>query len=138
MAITSFRGKYFFLSNYYNCRFIFDGIRYSTAEAAFQAQKTFTYEEKLKMSKMAPGESKKYIRTIPNRKDWYNVSIDMMYEVVKAKFDQNPRLKGLLLDTEDEELIEGNTWNDTFWGVYRGEGENHLGKTLMRIRDEYR
>ena len=36
------------------------------------------------------------------------------------------------------ELIEGNVWNDTFWGVCNGKGHNHLGKILMKVRDEIR
>ncbi len=57
-----------------------------------------------------------------------------------AKFTQNPDLLSKLLATGDAELIEGNTWGDRVWGVdlYRGAGENHLGKILMRIRDELR
>ncbi len=35
-------------------------------------------------------------------------------------------------------LIEGNTWRDTFWGIYEGKGENNLGKLLMKIREELR
>ena len=39
----------------------------------------------------------------------------------------------------DAELIEGNTWHDTFWGVdlKTGEGENHLGKILMALRKDF-
>jgi predicted NAD-dependent protein-ADP-ribosyltransferase YbiA (DUF1768 family) len=29
-----------------------------------------------------------------------------------------------------------NYWNDKFWGICKGVGENHLGKILMQIRDE--
>ena len=36
----------------------------------------------------------------------------------------------------DVDLIEGNTWGDTFWGQVDGKGENKLGKLLMKIRDE--
>jgi predicted NAD-dependent protein-ADP-ribosyltransferase YbiA (DUF1768 family) len=35
-------------------------------------------------------------------------------------------------------LIEGNTWNDRYWGVCRGTGKNRLGQILMRIRSEIR
>ena len=40
--------------------------------------------------------------------------------------------------TDDVELIEGNEWSDTFWGVCRGQGENWLGKILMKTRDNLR
>ncbi len=38
-----------------------------------------------------------------------------------------------LVPTADAELIEGNTWNDRFWGVCRGQGGNELGQILMRV-----
>ena len=37
--------------------------------------------------------------------------------------------------TEDAELIEGNWWKDTYWGICDGVGENRLGQMLMWIRD---
>ena len=61
---------------------------------------------------------------------------DVMYQVCKAKFLQNPDLARKLVETGDAELVEGNTWGDKVWGVCDGVGENNLGKTLMRIRDE--
>ena len=59
-----------------------------------------------------------------------------MYEIVLAKFTQNPDLKEELLATGDEHLEEGNTWGDAIWGTVDGVGENRLGKILMRVRDE--
>ena len=49
-----------------------------------------------------------------------------MYEIVLAKFTQNPDLKKKLLATGDEHLEEGNTWGDTIWGTVDGVGENRL------------
>ena len=51
---------------------------------------------------------------------------------------ENEVLKALLLATGDAELQEGNTWNDTFWGVSSktGKGKNTLGKILMKVRGE--
>jgi predicted NAD-dependent protein-ADP-ribosyltransferase YbiA (DUF1768 family) len=60
-----------------------------------------------------------------------------MEELVRRKF-ADPELAEKLLATGDEELVEGNTWNDRFWGVCRGEGRNELGKILMRVRAELR
>lgn len=46
--------------------------------------------------------------------------------------------KLMLLATGDAVLKEGNTWNDVFWGVSlkTGQGENNLGKILMRVREK--
>ena len=47
----------------------------------------------------------------------------------------NPDLREKLVATGDAELIEGNHWNDTCWGVCKGIGQNNLGKILMEVRD---
>ena len=47
-------------------------------------------------------------------------------------------LRAKLLATGDAELIEGNYWHDTFWGMCNGKGENHLGRLLMEVRSELR
>lgn len=44
----------------------------------------------------------------------------------------------MLLRTGEQDLIEGNDWGDTFWGVDQGIGDNHLGKILMQVRTEIR
>ena len=69
------------------------------------------------------------------RPDWERVKVGIMESALRAKF-QIPELRNKLLATGSSELIEGNTWNDTFWGVCRGKGENTLGKLLMKIRGE--
>ena len=41
------------------------------------------------------------------------------------------------LEMEEGEIVEWNNWGDKIWGkTLNGEGENHLGKILMKIRDE--
>ena len=57
----------------------------------------------------------------------------------QSKFRGDIDLRSLLVATGDRELIEGNTWGDTFWGVDKntGQGENHLGRILMELRDHY-
>ena len=44
--ITSFRGEYDFLSNFYEAPVAFEGLSYLNNEAAVQAQKCLTEEEK--------------------------------------------------------------------------------------------
>lgn len=60
-----------------------------------------------------------------------------MYEVVKAKFSQNEDFKALLLQVK-EPIVEDNTWNDTYWGVCNGVGQNKLGKILEKIKMEFK
>jgi ribA/ribD-fused uncharacterized protein len=71
------------------------------------------------------------------RKDWDEKKLDFMLYGVREKF-KDPGLAELLLSTEDFSLVEGNDWNDKFWGVCQGKGLNHLGRILMRVRKEIR
>jgi len=67
------------------------------------------------------------------RPDWARIKLDIMYHLLQQKF-RDPLLQKLLLRTQDAELVEGNVWNDTYWGVCSGVGENHLGRLLMLVR----
>ena len=134
--IDSFEGKYYFLSNFYHVDVKYDGIVYNNTEAAFQAQKVLDDSEKLSFSNLSPRKAKKLGREVKLREDWRDVKDNYMYEICKAKFTQHEDLARKLLETGDEELVEGNRWNDTYWGVCNGKGENRLGKILMRVRDE--
>lgn len=136
MVIDSFKGKYFFLSNFFEAPVIYDGITYLNNEAAFQAQKTLNKEQRLDFAMLNPSQAKKKGRSISLRPDWEEIKINVMYEICKAKFTQNENLKRSLLNTGNTELIEGNNWGDKIWGQVNGIGENNLGKILMKIREE--
>jgi ribA/ribD-fused uncharacterized protein len=141
--IRGFQNQYSFLSNFYRCEVVVNGIKYPTSEHAFQAMKFITTDEKIAErirlcekpsdAKELANEFKKVVR-----RDWKDVSLLIMEKVVTAKFSQNPDLLHKLLDTGTAELIEDNWWNDTFWGVCKGVGENNLGKILMKVRERLR
>ena len=134
--IDSFAREYEFLSNFYPAEVVYQGIKYKNNEAAFQAQKTKDIKDRFQFASLNPSEAKKLGRRIELRSDWEQVKTNVMYEICLAKFTQNADLKQKLLDTHDEYLEEGNTWNDRVWGTVNGVGENRLGKILMRIREE--
>lgn len=134
--IDSFRKEYGFLSNYTLSPFTLNNVYYPTVEHAFQAQKTFDKEEQQRISECSsPSNAKWAGRQVRLRPDWDIVKDDIMLACLRYKF-QNPVLSQLLLDTGDATLIEGNTWNDTYWGICNGIGKNMLGKLLMQVRSE--
>ena len=134
--IDKFRGKYWFLSNFYESPIEEENITYPTVEHYFQAQKTFNHEEKLKIAQATkPATAKKMGRRVSLRKNWEEVKIHVMEKGLRLKF-QDPTLRKKLLATGDEELVEGNPWGDRYWGVCNGSGKNKLGKLLMKIRKE--
>ena len=137
-AINKFRGAYDFLSNFYSAPVTWEGLTYQNAEAAFQAAKVLTNEERIPFTTMHPAKAKGIGRHVTLRPDWEEVKTRVMEEVVRAKFTQNPDLAARLLATGTAPIAEGNTWGDLCWGVdaRTGEGENRLGKILMAVRHE--
>ena len=131
-----FRGKYDFLSNMYPSPMVIGGIKYLCVEAAFQSMKLITKEDRKQFEGIHGAYAKLLGRKVTLRSDWNKIRINVMRYVVREKFKQNPLLKKRLLETGDMELVEENNWNDKFWGVCNGVGENWLGKILMEVRDE--
>jgi len=132
--IGGFVAEYRWLSNYFPCRVEWDGLVYGSAEAAFHAAK-YPAAERAAFTKLSADEAKKLSHTKPyDRVAWEARKLRVMHEIVWAKYSQNPELGKKLLATGGRDLEETNWWGDRVWGVYRGEGENLTGKTLMDIR----
>ena len=134
--IDSFTGENRFLSNFWPAEVELDGMIFPTVEHAYVAAKTLDMEERRKIQAVAtPGQVKRLGRKLVLRPDWEDVKLFVMEDLVRQKF-QHADLRQLLLATGDQELVEGNTWGDTFWGVCFDVGLNHLGLILMEVRDE--
>lgn len=145
--ITSFRGAYHFLSNFYRHEFRYLGFNWPTAEHAFQAEKCAIGSDAQHILHLkTASEAKRYGQKVLVRSNWYSEDdelnrVNTMKNILRAKFARglvvvNP-LALRLIQTGNTELIEGNTWGDTFWGQCPlGNGENMLGKLLMKVRTE--
>ena len=144
--IDVFKGKNHFLSNFYQCDFVYEGLTYHTAEAAFQAQKCSSEEDKIKYTEVKnPVAAKRMGRREPNLpENWNEISYDIMKNILKAKFAV-PEMKEKLLATGNATLVEGNKHHDNIWGRCVCEkclaknvlGLNRLGNILMEVRDSY-
>ena len=137
--IGEFQGEYRFLSNFYPAEVVFEGITYPHVEGAYQSAKTLDMGERRRIAGIAdPAEAKRAGRALKYRDDWERVKFDVMETCVRYKFTHNAELRDKLLATGDAVLEEGNNWGDRVWGVVDGQGENRLGKILMKVRDELR
>jgi len=132
--IAGFVTEYRWLSNFYLCRVQWEGLVYGSAEAAYQSGK-YPVAERTVFRTLDPERAKKLGDTKPyDRAAWTARKERTMREVVWTKFSQHPELATKLLATGDRYLEETNWWGDSIWGVYRGEGQNLLGKILMDTR----
>lgn len=133
--ISYFKGDYAFLSNmhrsiFYDAR----GIRWKTVEHGYQAYKAKYLDDFLGIQSLAsPYEAKKLGSKIDIVDDWADQRLGIMRMLVSHKFHFMSNEARMLMNTNGD-LVEGNTWGDTFWGVCRGAGDNNLGKILMEVR----
>lgn len=148
-SIEGFHSEYRFLSNFYrhmdpimeehsqgvlSCPVT---LAYRTAEHAYQAAKYTNLDHKIEVADAkTPGDAKVVGRRYKARLDWDAIKLDVMLQVVRQKFYQ-PQLRQLLLSTGNAVLVEVNHHGDHFWGTDEFlDGENHLGRILMQVRDE--
>jgi ribA/ribD-fused uncharacterized protein len=138
-TITTFRGEYNWLSNFFRCDVSLDGEVYRSVEHAFQAAKTTNPAEHAKVwSLVNPGFVKRAGRKVTLRSDWDSVKLDVMLGLLRQEFTPGPALAEKLLATGDGHIEEGSHWGDRYWGTVDGKGANHFGRLLMQVRDEVR
>jgi len=142
--ISHFRGEHGFLSNFYPSiiRIPNSAWQYPTVEHYFQAAKCprHSNEHEAIMLANTPKDAKMLGRRLKIRKDWDDIKIGIMLAGLNYKFQTHASLRRKLLDTGDAILVEGNTWNDRFWGASIIEDEfiglNMLGVLLMHVRQK--
>lgn len=134
-----FRDLYYFLSNMYPVADMvadLSGNKYtfSNAEAMFQAQKNLAYAKQFEGLDGFKARNLGRKVAIKDRNAWNNLGrLEAMANALNTKFS-NPELMSKLSNIQGE-IVEDNTWGDTFWGKSNGVGENVLGQMLMNIRD---
>jgi N-glycosidase YbiA len=128
------------LGNFYETPIQYNGLMYRNSEAAYQAQKFIKYPSLMqRLTALSGPEAFSFARD--NRafwcSDWQQIKVQKMADVLKAKFQQNPKLGRWLLDTGNAYLVEHNPvkgrdrdWSDDF----DGSGKNMLGILLMQER----
>jgi hypothetical protein len=134
--ITSFRGEYSFLSNFYSMPVEVRGETYPTVEHAFQASKTNVEADRVMIQYAStPADAKRIGRRVTIKPGWDAIRVNIMHRILEVKFRKGTEEARKLLATGNRDLVEGNTWGDRFWGQCPvGKGSNVLGVLLMRIR----
>jgi ribA/ribD-fused uncharacterized protein len=143
--IKGFFGDYRFLSNFWPAKVFLEGDAYATIENAYQAAK-YKKEERIYFFTCTAKEAAKYTREHPMDNytvaEWDEAKYAIMDDLLAQKFDPVLNVDNYekLKLTGVRYLEESNYWEDKYWGVHKlrveevGEGENNLGKLLMKIR----
>lgn len=135
--------EYSFLSNFHFTLLVLDGKFYASSENAYQ---DLQYNRDRKPdsntdANLSPRSAKKQNKRLrralelngPLDEDAKNNKIRLMERVIQEKFRSNDTLRNALVATAPYDLKEKT--DTDFWGVGRnGEGENNLGKILMKLR----
>lgn len=133
--------EYGWLSNFSEGGFTLDGVRWPSVEHYYQAQKYAGTEAADRIRRAeSPVKARKagQDRSLVPRADWSEVKEEAMRRAVRAKFDQNRRLREQLLATGDEELVHESN-SDLYWGRNPdGAGDNRLGAIIMDVRQALR
>lgn len=154
---TSFLGNFALCPRGITLPFQGQMYQFRCAEAAFQWKKfvlaaqhngrtDLLHDPRLSQFYSCDGEGAFQLRTaldsaypgvyVPN---WLTGGRDtVMWEVLQAKFQQNPEMRELLEATHPALLLEHNErpGRDQYWSDnYDGRGENMLGRMLMTLRD---
>lgn len=120
-----------------------DGVLWNTSEHLYQASKFMDSDSKINIveeirNSRSAHDSKKIAEKYSNRirKDWDDVKIGVMEEIIRLKHDQHKYIQRKLLESAGREIVE-NSPIDSFWGWGPShDGQNELGKVWMRLREE--
>ena len=136
--INNFSGDFAWLSNFFPVSVTYQNLKFNSVENAYQAAKCKNPADMEQFISIVPGKAKRLGRTVEVREDWEDIKVYVMKDLLIQKFSNGSTLAELLLMTDSANLVEGNWWGDTFWGVCKGTGQNILGQLLMLQRDNLR
>ena len=136
-------------SNFYPCKITIGEYKFIMAEQAFQFLKAKQMNRPLIATKIYLSRNAYDIKQLGEElgtsDTWEQKKFEIMYICVKKKFEQNPHLQQLLLNTGNCELVEATP--DRVWGCgatlssnvlrrHAWPGQNKHGKILMTVREE--
>lgn len=139
--IFFYENEFYPFSNFSSFAIEWRGKLWPTSEHAYQAEKfeDESLREEIRNARSAH-EAMKLAQKNKDKyqKRWDEKKLEKMKEILHAKVAQHRYVKKKLLESGDRELIE-DSWRDDFWGWGPNkDGENHLGKLWMEVRDEVR
>lgn len=132
--------EFYPLSNFSAFQLRWKGLIFQTSEAAYQWEKfpsCVPLQNDILYARSAHEAYKLAERyKTARRKDWDQVKVQIMLEILTAKAIQHSYVLKKLIETGDRYLCE-NSWRDSFWGWGPDrKGRNMLGTIWMEIREK--
>lgn len=131
--------EFYIFSNFSSFMLEWKGNLYMTSEHAYHSERFD--DEKMKeaiRSMRSAHDAFTYAQENKqlSRSDWNDIKLGVMKTILRAKVAQHPYVKKKLLASGERVLIE-DSWRDDFWGWGSNkDGQNHLGKLWMEVREE--
>jgi ribA/ribD-fused uncharacterized protein len=138
--IFFYEQEFYVFSNFSSFAIEWKGKLYMTSEHIYQSEKfeDEVLKEQIRNARSADAAMRIGMENTGNlRSDWDEVKLKIMKEILHAKVLQHTYVQKKLLESGDKELVE-NSWKDSFWGWGQNkDGNNHLGKLWMEVREEF-
>lgn len=140
-------------SQWHKAEFALNGTKYSSAEQFMMAKKAELFGDKDIKAKILSTNNvrkqKELGRQVSGFEEsiWNQHKMKIVYIANNLKFNQNPKLKQLLLDSEGKYIVEASPV-DAIWGIgiapkdprrfdkSKWRGQNLLGKVLTQLRED--
>ena len=136
--ILEFKNEYSFLSLNWIVDIKYQDLIYPSVQHAYQAAKFPEGSQRRLEIRDAttPGKAKRIGSRVSGvNPNWSNLKLTVMMDLLREKF-KNKECRDLLLSTRGRRLVAGSYERNTYWGIYKGKGSNHLGNLLMLEREE--
>ena len=141
-------GRFSPYSNFFPAPMEIEGRKFHCVEQFYQYRKaSFLHKEQVALDIMLaddPLETKRLGDTLETALWAKEHAVPAMLQGIQNKFEQNPLLNKMLKDTRGKRIVECNA-HDSFWGngtslkdprSLQDIGQNLLGVTLMKVRDQ--
>ena len=150
-GVQAYYTKYSPLSNFYPAKIEAEGRIFPTSEHYFTFKKALHFEDNESAQAILDTKDPEGVKALGkkiqgfHKTEWQKVSSEYMYQAMLLKFTQNENLRGFLLSTMGNKLIEASG-TDKHWGIGQSlrspdlfneakwTGKNIAGKTLERVR----
>lgn len=140
-------------SNWHKINVKWRNHSFANSEAAMMWSKAAFFGDKVNAEKAIketdPRKAKDIGRDVKpfNKKEWDRVCLEMVTDILLAKFTQSKQCRRVIMDTGSRELVEASKFDD-IWGIKLAvdddrvlnkanwKGKNLLGKALMAVREK--